>query len=363
MLINFGKKDKKQKKADPSRVVIYGEYLLQNIDEDILLARKKALLDFLQNDGFSFIGIEGFISKLDLKTNIFRFYKTSLLKPNITITISDRIQACFKNMASNEVAFLNTISQTRLDLPADITIRFIPLSPKKDGNFDVKVEIEIYPVIYLKLAHIEAYQDDFQPEDSLSSSARSIGLAKNIGASLEGISNNEPHIQNNRRIFIVHGRNETKKAELKDFLKRINTEPIILDEQKRVGKTLLDKFEYYGNSCSFAIILMTGDDFGGLGDFVIPTILSQITDEEAEIKEKNKPIETRARQNVIIEFGYFWGRLGLKKICVLYEDGVKMPSDVLGISYFSLDNLGNWKNKIAEELDDQGIKIDMSLLD
>ena len=30
-------------------------------------------------------------------------------------------------------------------------------------------------------------------------------------------------------------------------------------------------------------------------------------------------LQPRARQNVIFEFGYFWGRLGRKRLCVLYD--------------------------------------------
>ena len=360
MLLDFNKKEKKLP-IDSSRLVIFGEYLLSNIDENNLLIRKEALLNYLQNEGFIFISkTAGLIIKTDLKPNIFRFYKKNLLKSSIKITITDRIEGFLKNIESSEMAFFNTISRMRLDLPADITIRFTPIIlAKKDGKFDVKVEIEIYPIIYLKYTHIEAYRDEFQLTDLSLYSIRSIGLAKNIGASLDGIMINEPNIRNNRKIFVVHGRDETKKIELKNFLKAINIDPIILDEQKRVGKTLLDKFEYYANSSSFAIVLMTGDDFGGLSD----TFFSQSTEEGRQINENDEPVrETRARQNVIIEFGYFWGRLGINKICILCEEGVKMPSDVHGVSYFKLDNKGDCKQKIADELDNQGIKIDMNLL-
>ena len=44
----------------------------------------------------------------------------------------------------------------------------------------------------------------------------------------------------------------------------------------------------------------------------------------------------RARQNVILELGYFIGRLGRKNhVCVLKKGDVEVPSDILGVLLFS----------------------------
>lgn len=172
------------------------------------------------------------------------------------------------------------------------------------------------------------------------------------------------NIADNRKIFVVHGRNEEKRKELHDFLKKIETEPIILEDQTFEASTVLDQFEHYANSCSFAVVLMTADDFGGLYDISLLKNFSTSKEEEMKINFKNQPaVEARARQNVITELGYFWGRLGLKRVRILYEDGVTKPSDIDAALYIKLDDKGLWKHKIARELDSQGIKIQMSLLD
>lgn len=68
----------------------------------------------------------------------------------------------------------------------------------------------------------------------------------------------------------------------------------------------------------------------------------------------------RARQNVILELGYFLGKLGREKVCALYEDGVEIPSDYQGVVFESLDKKGNWKFSVARELKEAGFDVDMN---
>lgn len=57
--------------------------------------------------------------------------------------------------------------------------------------------------------------------------------------------------------------------------------------------------------------------------------------------------ESRARPNVIFEFGYFVGRLGRKRVCCLHKGDVAVPSDLAGLLY----------KKIADSLDSQAYGI------
>lgn len=58
----------------------------------------------------------------------------------------------------------------------------------------------------------------------------------------------------------------------------------------------------------------------------------------------------RARQNVILELGYFVGRLGRPRVCALHKPDVEMPSDWAGVVYVALDEGGAWRLKLAQEL-------------
>jgi predicted nucleotide-binding protein len=93
---------------------------------------------------------------------------------------------------------------------------------------------------------------------------------------------------------------------------------------------------------AFAIVLLTGDDIGG---------------EEGTPPEKFSP---RARQNVILEFGYFLAKFGPAAVCALYEPGVELPSDVSRMLYIPVEDGLGWKLKVAFELKVAGIDVDMN---
>jgi predicted nucleotide-binding protein len=72
----------------------------------------------------------------------------------------------------------------------------------------------------------------------------------------------EDNLRFRENIFIIHGRDEAKRRELKDVLKlefRLN--PIVLFEQPDAGcRTVIEKFEHYAPTCSYAIAVFTPDD-------------------------------------------------------------------------------------------------------
>jgi predicted nucleotide-binding protein len=132
----------------------------------------------------------------------------------------------------------------------------------------------------------------------------------------------------NRKIFIVHGHDIGARETVARFLENCNFEPIILHEQANKGRTIIEKFEAHAN-VGFAIVLLTPDD-----KLVLP----------------NGEYLHRARQNVILELGYFIGQLGRKRVCALKSGDVEIPSDVLGVVWTDFDSGGAWKQALAREL-------------
>lgn len=123
--------------------------------------------------------------------------------------------------------------------------------------------------------------------------------------------NSPGNTQKRENVFIIHGRDEGKWRELKDIVQtefRLN--PIVLMLQANAGaETVIEKFERYAETCSFAIAIFTPDDEVKAG-------------EEAYLQ---------ARPNVIYELGWFCGRLGRANAMLLLREGTSMFSDFGGI--------------------------------
>jgi len=145
-----------------------------------------------------------------------------------------------------------------------------------------------------------------------------------------------PYLNLGNDVFIVHGHDVEAKESVARFIKTLGLKPIILHEMANRGRTIIEKFEDYSN-VGFAVVLLTPDDLG-------------------TTKDKRSELKARARQNVIFELGYFIGKLDRKRVCVLHKENVEIPSDYKGILYVEMDQLGEWKQKLAIEMKEVGIK-------
>lgn len=120
------------------------------------------------------------------------------------------------------------------------------------------------------------------------------------------------------KILVIHGRADDWKA-LKEFLQTMLnlSEPIVMERVFGGGKTLPEKFEYLASKVDACIVVATPDDIGGLN---------------------SKRLRKRARQNVWLETGWFWGTLGRKRILILSKGILEWPSDLKGIEVYRYTN-------------------------
>ena len=111
-----------------------------------------------------------------------------------------------------------------------------------------------------------------------------------------------------KTIFLVHG-HDPALHEVKGFLRDVvpGVEVHVLGEKANQGRTIIEKFEAYGGAATCAVVLLSPDDVGRARD-------------EVDLKP-------RARQNVILELGYFIGRLGREH--ALDFDGGWLTDDVV----------------------------------
>lgn len=145
-----------------------------------------------------------------------------------------------------------------------------------------------------------------------------------------------------KKVFVVHGHDTALKEQVARALDKLKLKPIVLHEQANGGRTIIEKFESHANEVGFAIVLLTGDD-------------------EGRSKMKGGDLTPRARQNVIFELGFFFGKLTRRRVVVLYKDAEK-PSDIDGLVYVYADEGGSWIFQVAKELREAGYQIDMNLL-
>lgn len=141
------------------------------------------------------------------------------------------------------------------------------------------------------------------------------------------------------KVFLVHGHDESARESTARFLEKLGLEPIILHEQPNAGRTIIEKVEKYAE-VAFAVVLLTPDDVGG-----------SASDPQA--------LNSRARQNVILELGYFIGRLGRAHVAALLKGDVEKPSDYDGVVYIVMDTGGAWKIQLARERKTAGLNIDL----
>lgn len=152
--------------------------------------------------------------------------------------------------------------------------------------------------------------------------------------------------QDRQKVFIVHGRDKTALLETEGIINRAGLESVVLNRMVNSGLTLIEKFEKYSN-VKFAIVLLTPDDIGALYE--------------------NAPLESldfkfRARQNVLFELGFFYGKLGRSNVCCILKSNVEKPSDIDGIAYLPYNkSVDEVEYSLLRELKQAELVIEMFL--
>jgi predicted nucleotide-binding protein len=144
-----------------------------------------------------------------------------------------------------------------------------------------------------------------------------------------------------KRVLVVHGHDRALRDQVELLLLRLKLDPIVLEDQPSGSQTIIEKVEAYGR-VDYAVVLLTPDDVG----------------RSAASPSNLRP---RARQNVVLELGYFIGALGRSRVAVLRASpDVEAPGDVDGVVYTSVDEAGRWRQKLAKNISAAGLPADLS---
>ncbi|MBR1380197.1 MAG: nucleotide-binding protein [Alphaproteobacteria bacterium] len=149
-----------------------------------------------------------------------------------------------------------------------------------------------------------------------------------------------------KKIFIVHGHDDTSLRELELFIMRLGLEPYILKNNVEGGKTIIEALEQrIVYDSAFGIVLMTPDDVGC---------------SKKDYEQNNCNLRSRARQNVILEMGILIGSIGRHKVAILRKGDIEDPSDVSGLLYvpFKDSVIKEAGNSIIKHMQAAGIPID-----
>jgi predicted nucleotide-binding protein len=113
-----------------------------------------------------------------------------------------------------------------------------------------------------------------------------------------------------------------------------------LHEQANENQAIIEKLRKH-SLVSFAVILLSPDDKG------------------CKIEDYPSGIKYRARQNVVLELGYFTGKLN-NRITIIYRssENFEMPTDYAGVVWIPYDANGAWKFMLSKELRNAGFPVD-----
>ncbi|MDX6442952.1 MAG: hypothetical protein QOH71_26 [Blastocatellia bacterium] len=185
----------------------------------------------------------------------------------------------------------------------------------------VKAHYPLIPIIGMSLSNDEEIVNWFAKNGAGYLDKTDL-LSFDVIAEITRIINEEDR-RKHLKIFIVHGRDNAAKYELKNYLQ--NTlklaEPTILHEQPSLGRTVIEKFEEEVRHVDVVFVLLTPDD------------------EPSDSSDSNE-LRRRARQNVVFEMGYFYGKLQRKggKVILLYKGNLELPSDIAGVIYIDISS-------------------------
>lgn len=164
-------------------------------------------------------------------------------------------------------------------------------------------------------------------------SSKTIPDAEASGISIKG-SNHIAEPEPMEKVFIIHGHDEELKKEVQLLISQVRLDYVVLHEKSDRGRTIIDKLIEEGKDAAYVVALLSPDD---------------------ELRDGTR----RARQNVVLEIGYFLGKLGKGKVRLLKKGDVEIPSDLQGILYTVYGSDGVWKMKLLKEIKDAGIDIDL----
>jgi predicted nucleotide-binding protein len=146
----------------------------------------------------------------------------------------------------------------------------------------------------------------------------------------------------NTGIFVVHGDLQPTVNTINAFMEDLNIQLQPLPAHPERAKGLVNSLEKNPDA-SFALVLLGHDD-------------------AVALRRSAADASAGVRSGIVFELGYFVGRLGLKRVCVLYTGGTETFVSDHGIQFLPIDSGNGWQLQLARHLKRAGIEIDLNKL-
>ena len=162
-----------------------------------------------------------------------------------------------------------------------------------------------------------------------------------------------PDVRPPDSVFVVHGHDSPTLELICNTLTGFGVSPVVLAQSLGQSQSLLQKFLDVAHKARFAIVVLSSDDYGASRlQYDIPGVT-------------DRSLQFRARQNVVLELGFFYGRLGWENVFVLWKAGpafpnFERPSDLDGAVFDAIDDRGKWKQTLESKLRDAGFALALS---
>lgn len=145
------------------------------------------------------------------------------------------------------------------------------------------------------------------------------------------------------KVFVVYGKEDETSSDVIQTLQKLELEPITLHDEPNSQNSTLGKIEDYPH-VSFAVVVLSPDDLAH------------------PMEEPSESAKYRASQNVILELGYFLGKLGKQNVVAIYnkKENFKVPTDITGVIW--IEHKTGWYFQLIRELKECNFDVDANKL-
>jgi predicted nucleotide-binding protein len=189
------------------------------------------------------------------------------------------------------------------------------------------------------------YQGPKEDREKFQADLSGAATIADVGSLKPGSSTSGTKSGLTKKVFVVHGHDQTAREQLELVLHRLKLDPFVLANTGGGGLTIIEALEReigaQPGAARFGIVLMTPDDMGYVKSAGV---------------DKAEP---RARQNVVLEMGMLMAALGRPNVAILKKGHIEIPSDASGIIYIGFnDHVRETVPRLVDRLRGAGFDLD-----